>query len=454
MIVTRTRAMATGRWWLVALMLTGLVLTTGRAWAAYYANNGDGTVTDTLTGLMWQQQDTNQARTWEGAITYCNGLDLAGFADWWLPDSLELASITDDSLSLPAIDTTAFPSADSSSYWSSSSATFQYGSNNAWNVNFSDGGLYYSPKTDRYYVRCVRSDSAAWPLAPLVGVLGTVTDSAGLPLAGVSVSTATGAITLSDDQGHYNLTLAAGTVTVAFSKTGYEPVSRSVTVQAGQVRTMDVTCFLIGTICGLPASLTVPASVPGGLPLTVSWDRSPTDGVTYILQQSTSANFSPVAKAYSGPNLSVTLSGLAAGTTYYYRVRATKAGMSTSSWQQGANQGCKVLLKVTIPGSITVPASVAAGNSFVVKWGKSPTPDPDQTIVYTLQEATTVNFSSPIKVYRGTGLSFTLNGRTLGKTYYYRVKATKFGMTPSAWQTGANKGCVVTSIFDPPPTPN
>ena len=50
--------------------------------------NGDGTVTDVATGLMWQQQDDGIIRDHADAITFCQNLSLAGHADWRLPLSL------------------------------------------------------------------------------------------------------------------------------------------------------------------------------------------------------------------------------------------------------------------------------------------------------------------------------------------------------------------------------
>lgn len=60
-----------------------------------FVDNGDGTVADSATGLMWQQADDGVAREWESALAYCEALDLAGYADWRLPDVKELQSIVD-----------------------------------------------------------------------------------------------------------------------------------------------------------------------------------------------------------------------------------------------------------------------------------------------------------------------------------------------------------------------
>lgn len=57
-----------------------------------FVDNGDGTVTDEITGLMWQKADGGEM-TWEDALTYCENLNLAGYSDWRLPTIKELASL-------------------------------------------------------------------------------------------------------------------------------------------------------------------------------------------------------------------------------------------------------------------------------------------------------------------------------------------------------------------------
>ncbi|WP_147676078.1 Lcl C-terminal domain-containing protein [Algibacter pacificus] len=74
-----------------------------------FIDNGDGTVSDYATGLMWQKADDGKARDWEGALAYSEDLELAGYTDWRLPDAKELQSIVDYSRSpqttnSPAID--------------------------------------------------------------------------------------------------------------------------------------------------------------------------------------------------------------------------------------------------------------------------------------------------------------------------------------------------------------
>ncbi|MCI5165068.1 MAG: DUF1566 domain-containing protein, partial [Candidatus Electrothrix sp. GM3_4] len=60
-----------------------------------FADNGDGTISDLATGLMWQQADDGTARDWEVTLAYAEALELAGHDDWRLPNAKELQSIVD-----------------------------------------------------------------------------------------------------------------------------------------------------------------------------------------------------------------------------------------------------------------------------------------------------------------------------------------------------------------------
>ena len=60
-----------------------------------FVDNGNGTITDHATGLMWMQDDNGDAISWQDALTYAEGAEFAGFSDWRLPNAKELQSILD-----------------------------------------------------------------------------------------------------------------------------------------------------------------------------------------------------------------------------------------------------------------------------------------------------------------------------------------------------------------------
>jgi hypothetical protein len=69
-----------------------------------YADNGDGTITDLATGLMWQKADCGTTMNWEKALSYAEKLKYAGYDDWRLPNAKELQSIVDYTRAPDAID--------------------------------------------------------------------------------------------------------------------------------------------------------------------------------------------------------------------------------------------------------------------------------------------------------------------------------------------------------------
>jgi len=60
-----------------------------------FSDNGDGTITDNATGLMWKQDDSGEGMLWENALSYAENYEYAGYSDWRLPNAKELQSIID-----------------------------------------------------------------------------------------------------------------------------------------------------------------------------------------------------------------------------------------------------------------------------------------------------------------------------------------------------------------------
>lgn len=74
-----------------------------------FKDNGDGTITDSATGLMWQQDDSKTGYNWKEALAFVqtkNSENYLGYNDWRLPNVKELQSLLDYSKS-PATDGTA-----------------------------------------------------------------------------------------------------------------------------------------------------------------------------------------------------------------------------------------------------------------------------------------------------------------------------------------------------------
>jgi hypothetical protein len=141
---------------------------TGCASQGRFVDNGDGTVTDTCTGLMWQQAPADiswiipnlgQAGAgcitlaWCEALSYCEGLTLAGHEDWRLPNVRELQSIIEYGR-VPAIDPVVFEGSWSLHWSSSSNLTGRH----PWIVHAVGVVTTYCPAEDIPVVRAVRND--------------------------------------------------------------------------------------------------------------------------------------------------------------------------------------------------------------------------------------------------------------------------------------------------------
>ena len=120
-----------------------------------FVDNGDGTVTDNCTGLMWQKDTGNDgfSLTWCAALVYCERARLAGHDDWRLPNVRELQSIVDYGRRSPSIDPVV--GALAGRYWSSTSNVD--GPDLAWFVYFLDGEIFVSSKDIDGLVLAVRS---------------------------------------------------------------------------------------------------------------------------------------------------------------------------------------------------------------------------------------------------------------------------------------------------------
>jgi PKD repeat protein len=119
-----------------------------------FTSNGNGTVTENNTWLMWQQQDDGTVRSRDEAGNYCDNLTLGGYSGWRLPTFRELITIVDYGRVNPSISPLAFPGTHSAHYWSS---TTDWGG--AKSVDFNYGESTSMVESSTNYVRCVRGST-------------------------------------------------------------------------------------------------------------------------------------------------------------------------------------------------------------------------------------------------------------------------------------------------------
>jgi hypothetical protein len=157
---------------------------------------------------------------------------------------------------------------------------------------------------------------------------------------------------------------------------------------------------------------------------TANWS-SVTGATSYLLDVSTSSTFSTFLTGYQnlsvGNVISRSVSGLSAGKTYYYRVRAHTSG--------GTSVNSNVISVTTVPATPTASAATNVTNSgFTAHWSSV-----TGVTSYRLDVSTSSSFSSFVTGYQnisvGNVTSFNVTGLTTKTTYFYRVRSHNSGGT-------------------------
>lgn len=111
-----------------------------------------GVVTDTQTGLSWQQVPESQPLSETDAAAACAELQL-GSTGWRLPSIGELQTLVDETRHGPSIDPTAFPDTPADYFWSQSPLDGSPGFD--WAMSFDYGLALVMNSGAPRYVRCV-----------------------------------------------------------------------------------------------------------------------------------------------------------------------------------------------------------------------------------------------------------------------------------------------------------
>ena len=198
------------------------------------------------------------------------------------------------------------------------------------------------------------------------------------------------------------------------------------------------------TVITVPAAPTAnAASGVTNTAFTANWG-SVSGATGYRLDVSMSSLFDSYVSGYQdlsvGNVLTKAVSGLTAGTTYYYRVRAYNTG--------GASGNSGTITVVTVPAVPTANAATSVtSSSFTANWSNV-----SGATGYRLDVATNSTFTSYVSGYQnvdvGTATSQPVNGLSAGKTYYYRVRAYNAG------GTSGNSGTITVAVVPTVPTAN
>ncbi len=132
----------------------------GVAWPVpRFTDHGDGTVTDTLTGLMWETSaaPSGDVAVWAESINLCHVATTGDYPDWRLPNVNELSSLLSRETSSPALPSShPFTDTGIATFWTST--TLADDDTQAWFVALKDGNTHWAKKTTvTLSVWCVRN---------------------------------------------------------------------------------------------------------------------------------------------------------------------------------------------------------------------------------------------------------------------------------------------------------
>ncbi len=139
---------------------------------ARFTDNGDGTVNDTATHMMWMRCSLGQTWTgstcegtpaplsWDAAQAAATALNKQGgyakHGDWRMPRIPELANIIERQCASPRTNIAIFPSTPAGFYWTASERHGKGNENEAYVLSFGPEGTAGDPKSEQHFVRLVR----------------------------------------------------------------------------------------------------------------------------------------------------------------------------------------------------------------------------------------------------------------------------------------------------------
>ncbi|MGD9972748.1 MAG: DUF1566 domain-containing protein, partial [Desulfatirhabdiaceae bacterium] len=383
--------------------------------AGGFKDNEDDTVTDSSTGLMWQQETPDTTMNWKAALANSEGLPLGGYADWRLPNINELRSLVNYNTYDPTIDISKFLDTASSCYWSSTPSS-SYAAN-AWAVSFGVGNDDYGSKINSYYVRAVRGGQNR--------LLGHLFILAPAQAAFLSIGTST--------QIQWETSGISGNVAITLSRDGgkaWETIIASTPNDGNHPWTVtgpaSVNCMLKIEPLGDPTKGTIQ-----GL-FTVYESGTPT--CTYTID--------PPSKTFAASGDSQSVAVTASSSTCAWAVsesldwitvsKTNGTGTGTVTVTAFANTGAARSGTVTIAGQnfsvsqygVTVPGAPTIGTATAGNASASVTFTAPSNTGGSDITGYTVTASPGGLIGTGTASPVTVSGLTNGTAYTFKVKAT------------------------------
>jgi len=133
----------------VLAIIVSMIMVLSTAANAEMIDNGDGTITDTVTEMVWESR--SGYLKYEDACDYCDNLVSGGNDDWRLPNIEELATLPDYDLGVRAI-----PSVFPDNFTNLWSTTEVY--TNRYRTLNKTGSISWADSYEKQMVKCVRGE--------------------------------------------------------------------------------------------------------------------------------------------------------------------------------------------------------------------------------------------------------------------------------------------------------
>ncbi|HMK38301.1 MAG TPA: fibronectin type III domain-containing protein, partial [Bacteroidota bacterium] len=205
--------------------------------------------------------------------------------------------------------------------------------------------------------------------------------------------------------------------------------------------------IVVTTLVPTPSPpVATPASNIGQTSFTANWDTS-TGATTYLLDVATDTGFVALVPGFGNLNVgnvqARNVTGLAAGTKYFYRARASNIGGTSGN----SNLISVVTVVATPPPPVATTGTNITQTSFAANWNASA-----GATTYFLDVATDTNFTSNLPAYNnvnlGNVLTKNVTGLAPGTKYFFRVRGSNVGGT-----SGNSNTVSVTTVVAPPSAP-
>lgn len=246
-------------------------------------------------------------------------------------------------------------------------------------------------------------------------------DNGSLSIAGSTRWSDANPYNFSSTFGARDLNLESGSYTVTHNANGYLTVTIAASITPfGRSASAFSTAVALPRIPKTPSAPGTPsAGTPGATSVPLSWTAPTDDGgaaiSSYTVEYATNSAFTAGVGSQSFPGTSGTVTGLTAGQTYYFRVRAVNA-QGAGAWS-GITSAAVLLPAPTFTSWVQNSAGELVGS-----WTP---PSPATGLVgYRLQLARDVGFTTGVQnIDLGNVTSYAVAGLAGGRTWHARVAA-------------------------------